>query len=473
MPQQANAIDISEFQSLQASDFQSIKDAGIQTVFIRSTSGLRLDRKVRENLTNVKNAGLHWHLYHDWEGQDGEAEFAIKTAQELGLSSNQVLFYDMEGSHAGNWSDIFEDFRQKASEHFKVGLYISESPYRSRFNDSELQAKKVIRWIANYSREPQNYDIWQISGAGSGGFGSYTKDIDRDYVKIDDLNTKPFTPPTDLPTMVKNIVLQPMVVDGINGLGCSPDNGITNRIYWTIYGRKYYQEDGNRIWPFLVDKVKSVMSVSWNQIQGKPTLVTKAELDQRLAKLNISTTVSWNEITNKPDVALKSDLPSTSNLASKAELDKVKATADSALSNANQAQTTADANSNKFDNYVTTETLDSFEGAVSDLISNKADRAELPSIDTSSVNVNKQPSDYEDGFSYELKSLTTLGIDRSASHSSAQAGDLGLVTTKIVSYNGTKFARQVVEQLDNPRPLNYARNGYNSNWSSWEAATNW
>lgn len=261
--------------------------------------------------------------------------------------------------------------------------------------------------------------------------------------------------------------------NGFYGLVYSNDNGKTLNLLVGSDGRIFNQKDGNRIWPFLVDKVKAVMSVNWDEIQGKPTLVTKAELDQRLAKLNISTTVSWNEITNKPDVALKSDLPSTSNLASKAELDKVKATADSALSNAEKAQSTADANSSKFDNYVTTETLDSFEGAVSDLISNKADRDELPSIDTSSVNVDKQPSDYEDGFSYELKSLTTLGIDRSSSHSSAQTGDLGLLTTKAVSYNGMKYVRQVLEQLDNSRPLNYARNGTNNSWSVWEAATSW
>lgn len=260
---------------------------------------------------------------------------------------------------------------------------------------------------------------------------------------------------------------------GIVGLGYSPDNGEHFYVTNTIKGRVFRARDVDMLWPLLVDKIKSVMSLSWDQIQGKPILVTKAELDQRLSSLKIPTTMDWSQVTNKPDVALKSELPSTSNLASKAELDKVKTTAESALSNAEKAQSTADANSSKFGNYVTTETLDSFEGAVSDLISNKADRDELPSIDTSSVNVNKQPSDYTDGFSYELKSVNVLGIDRSQSHSSAQAGDLGLVTTKVVSYNGTKYVRQVLEQLDNSRPLNYARNGTNNSWSAWEAATNW
>ena len=264
---------------------------------------------------------------------------------------------------------------------------------------------------------------------------------------------------------------------GIVGLGYSPDNGEHFYVTNTIKGRVFRARDVDMIWPLLVDKIKSVMSVSWDQIQGKPTLVTKAELDQRLAKLNIPITMSWGQITDKPDLALKKDIPNVDGLVKDADLTSVRTTVDRALSNAEKAQSTADANTKKFDDYVMNvdyqDTLSNFKNAVLGALEEKADKDELPSIDTSSVNVNKQPSDYEDGFSYELKSLTALGIDRSQSHSSAQAGDLGLVTTKIVSYNGTKFARQVVEQLDNPRPLNYARNGYNSNWSNWEAATNW
>lgn len=117
-----------------------------------------------------------------------------------------------------------------------------------------------------------------------------------------------FTVPTDLPEAIKAIILKPMIVDGIYGLGCSPDNGITNRIYWTIYGRKFYQEDADRLWPLLIDKVKSVMSVSWDQIQGKPVLVTKGELDQRLSSL---------------------DITSVDGLVKQTDLDKLKATLNS------------------------------------------------------------------------------------------------------------------------------------------------
>ena len=61
----------------------------------------------------------------------------------------------------------------------------------------------------------------------------------------------------------------------------------------TVYGRIYRQQDGDSIWPFIVDKVKAVLD--WPNITNKPDLALKTDL-------------TWSNITNKPDVALKSDL---------------------------------------------------------------------------------------------------------------------------------------------------------------------
>lgn len=129
---------------------------------------------------------------------------------------------------------------------------------------------------------------------------------------LNELDDEPFTPPTDLPEKAKNIVLQDMMVDGIRGLGCSPDNGVTRRIYWTIFGRKYYQEDGDHIWPFLKDKVaaaiKGNLLISWADILDKPDLVTESDLESKLSQYQ-PTAVSWSAITGKPDIALLSDIP--------------------------------------------------------------------------------------------------------------------------------------------------------------------
>lgn len=131
-----------------------------------------------------------------------------------------------------------------------------------------------------------------------------------------------FTAPTDLPEAIKAIILKPMIVDGIYGLGCSPDNGITNRIYWTIYGRKFYQEDADRLWPFLKDKIGEIkggsLSVSWSDIQNKPDVALKSEIP------DTSKFVTYDEIPTMPDMsryALKSQIPSVTGLVKEAELD--------------------------------------------------------------------------------------------------------------------------------------------------------
>lgn len=251
---------------------------------------------------------------------------------------------------------------------------------------------------------------------------------------------------------------------GIVGLGYSPDNGEHFFVTNTIKGRVFRQRDVDMLWPLLVDKIKSTMSLAWDDIQGKPMLVTKEELDQRLAKLNVPTTMSWDQITGKPNF--------------NSGLDAVKATADSALSNAEKAQSTADANQKALTSKANQTDLERIQTDVTKAQQTVKQAVELANsvkitIDTSSVNINKQPFDYPDGFSYELKSLNVLEIDRSQSHESAKAGDLGLLTTKVIRYNGMKYVRQVLEQLDNARPLNYARNGTSDSWSTWEAVTSW
>lgn len=352
---------------------------------------------------------------------------------------------------------------------------------------------------------------------------------------------------------------------GIVGLGYSPDNGEHFFVTNTINGRVFRERDVNMLWPLLVDKIKSTMSLAWDDIQGKPMLVTKEELDQRLSSLNIPTTMPWSKITGKPNLALssdipsldgyakltdipsvtglvketelsdyvrKSDLPNFDNFVKQPEVDDIKATADSAESKAEQAQSTADANTKALQNVYTKEesdrkywTADQEQNASNvksvnniepddqgnvdigltgyakiddipksmswdnitgkpDLVTNDQlaynmqhalatiDQAKTK-IDTNDLHVIKKPSEYPDGFSYELKSMSALGIDRTNSHSTAQVGDMGLLITKAVSYDNTKYVRQTLEQLDNSRPLNYVRNGHDETWFSWEAVTSW
>lgn len=284
---QVNTVDLSEFQDPKKVDYQAMKDAGIKNLIIRGSVDLRLDHHAAEHIANAKKYGFNWHLYHYFYNDTNEAEFAVKAARSLGLGKDQVLFLDMEDkSLPENWNEQFSIFRKAVGDSFKVGLYCSDSPYNAKFSDSQLKQLGVIRWIASYSYEPKNYDVWQKSGSGSGGFGTYTEDIDRDVDPNNILaisSSKPYVP-TSEDKMVRQIILQAGydTETGIYGLGCSYDNGKTFKVYWTIFGRKYYQEDADRLWPFLKDKIGEIkggsLSVSWNDIQNKPDVATQEDL---------------------------------------------------------------------------------------------------------------------------------------------------------------------------------------------------
>lgn len=493
---------------------------------------------------------------------------------------------------------------------------------------------------------------------------------------------------------------------GFYTLSCSTDNGLHYQVILTADGRKFSDKDAASFWPFLKKYVSSLIdgaTIEWADIKGKPEVITKDQLEERLAKLAIPTSFSWNDITDKPKLALKddipsldgyaklTDIPSVSGLVKEAELadyakladvpksmswnqitgkpilalksdipnvsgflkqadladyakkadipqapdlsvyakksdipsldgyakmsdlpsvtglvkqtdlvgyaktsevDEVKATADSALSNAEKAQSTADANSkalsvkaNKSEipdisglakksdipvlpdlnsyalkselpslsgyarlsdipsvaglvkeaeladyakksdipapvdlsGYAKTDVVDAVKTvadkaqAIADtnskLLETKADRKDLPTvptdlvhsaeldqvrtdvsqakqdaaqavnvaknakaaIDTSDEFTVKKPSEYSEGFSYELKEVFELIPDRSNLDVTAQEGYQAIVTTEACQ----GYARQTVKVIDSERPLTFIRNGIGSTWYPFEQINTW
>ena len=592
----ANVIDISYFQDSSKLDWQAIKDAGIEAVIIRAGYGKTQDTQAAAHIANANKYGLKWHLYHYWYNMGGEAEWAVQNAKSLGLTANQYLFLDMEDkSLPADWNGQFAVFHKAVGDIFQVGLYCSDSPYKVKFQDSQLKQLKVYRWVASYSYEPANYDMWQMSGAGSGGFGKYTADIDRDFDKSRRLiadsepqspDKQPIVPPTlttDMP-YIRGIVSQPGfdTESGIWGYGYSPDNGEHFYVNDTIFGRKYRQKDADRLWPYLKDFVSeqlaSAISLDWNEIKNKPDVALRSDLPD------------FNQF------ALKKDLPDTSGLAKAATVDAVKTTAESALSTAEKAQSTANANSktladkaNKSEipdisglakksdipvlpdlnsyalkselpslsgyarlsdipsvaglvkeaeladyakksdipapvdlsGYAKTDAVDAVKtvadkaqstaDANSKVLANKADRSELPvvptdlvhtaeleqvketanqatqtaseavtlaksanvTIDTSSIHQIKKPSEYSEGFSYEVKALSDLGIDLTKYDTSVQNGWIGLVKSVQVSMFSTVYVTQTVRVLGSYRPTTFIRNGSGDSWYPFELVTTW
>lgn len=422
----ANVIDISYFQDSSKLDWQAIKDAGIEAVIIRAGYGKTQDTQAAAHIANANKYGLKWHLYHYWYNMGGEAEFAVQNAKSLGLTSSQYLFLDMEDkSLPADWNGQFAVFRKAVGDIFQVGLYCSDSPYKAKFQDSQLQQLKVYRWIASYSYEPANYDMWQMSGAGSGGFGKYTADIDRDFDKSRRLiadsepqspDKQPIVPPTlttDMP-YIRGIVSQPGfdTESGIWGYGYSPDNGEHFYVNDTVFGRKYRQKDADRLWPYLQNFVSTQISksvkINWADIEGKPDLdhyYTKDEVDGKIASA-----------------------------ASGGKVD--------------------------LSGYLTLVQADAKYATKSELATEQK-------IDQDNSDKSKKPSEYSEGFSYELKKVDALDLDRSNYDKSVQDGTQGILTTTVVA----GFARQRLEIVDSTRPLTFERNGSNTTWHAWELVT--
>ena len=294
MARSPNVIDISEWQDPNTFDYSAAKAAGIKAVIIRLSTGMRADKAAAQHIANCEKYGLIWHGYHYWYGQTGEAVFAVQNAIDLKLPQDHYLFLDMEDKSLNNdWSDQFAVFYNVGKNIFKLGLYCSDSPFKAHFNASDLKAKGIYLWIASYSYEPATYDIWQMSGAGGGGFGTYTGDVDRDYDSSGALIGDDNGGHDDVPEPPSGEVYRQIAMEagydtetGIYGKGYSPDNGKTFCVTDTTFGRRYRQEDADRLWPYLQSKIGTADS------SGGTT----------------SQTVTWDDVQNKPDVALKSDL---------------------------------------------------------------------------------------------------------------------------------------------------------------------
>lgn len=285
---------------------------------------------------------------------------------------------------------------------------------------------------------------------------------------------------------IQEIVLDPGYdsESGQWGYGYSPDNGVHFFVLNSIYGRKFRQEDADRLYPFLKKYFREAgpieLSLHWADILDKPDLVTESELSEKLASIHTST--NWSDIADKPDVALKSDIPSVdgflklsdlsdyakksdipsladyvkktdlNSYATKTDLSSVRYTAENASSTASSASSTASS----------AYSLASSANSNATSAQNAINR--LAAVDSSNQYVNKEPSGYADGFSREIKSMSVLGINRSQLSSDAQSGNMALVET--FSYSG--YVRQTVKVLDGQRPMTYKRNGSSSTWHPWE-----
>ena len=174
----ANVVDVSEWQPTSI-DWANLKTNGVQAVVVRIGHGTTRDTNAADHISNATKAGLIVHVYHYYEGVDGELQYSVNNAKSLNIQPNVYYFLDMEGTIAGSWSSIFESFRKAwAGYGWNTGLYCSLSNY-AKFDDATLTKQGVYRWIAAWgSNQPSNADMWQYDSKT--GLGNYTSALDKD-----------------------------------------------------------------------------------------------------------------------------------------------------------------------------------------------------------------------------------------------------------------------------------------------------
>lgn len=322
-------IDVSKWQDPEKIDWDGLKKRGLKSIIIQLSHGSSYEPNAKEFIAKAKSLGLKIHGYHFYEGSLSEIAFSYQNAEKLGLDKGAYMFLDMEGSISGDWQTQFYSFRSSwLQAGFHVGLYISESPYKDKFDNTKLVNDGVYRWIANYSHEPANYDIWQYSSSNGTLDVSYDRSgkLEQDYqthevypVKPDDNKGKGkqnFEPGPRNPMTPKDGSWVGWGVDssGLGGgktLGYSTDGKNFYAALWPG-GFVFRQNDADQMWELIKDKIKFPeikQKIEWTNILNKPALVTETELNQRLSNVSVGS-VNWNNIEGKPNIALKTDLPS-------------------------------------------------------------------------------------------------------------------------------------------------------------------
>lgn len=298
----ANVVDVSEWQPTSI-DWASLKANGVKAVVVRIGHGVTRDEHASDHIANATKAGLIVHVYHYYEGVDGELQYSVNNAKSLNIQPNVYYFLDMEGTIAGSWPSIFESFRKQWSAYgWNTGLYCSLSNY-AKFDNATLVKQGVYRWIAAWgSTQPSNADMWQYDSKT--GLGSYTSALDKDVDIAGKLIKAPDSTVVEPTDPNGNYTIKPGAFVGFDHsttelqggemLVASPDGQNKIPKLAPTGAFLFNNADGDNMWTLIKPKIQ-------------------------MPKLD------WSAITNKPDVALKSDL-TWANISGKPSIPDVDAT---------------------------------------------------------------------------------------------------------------------------------------------------
>lgn len=292
----ANVVDVSEWQPTSI-DWANLRANGVKAVVVRIGHGTTRDTNAADHISNATKAGLIVHVYHYYEGVDGELQYSVNNAKSLNIKPNVYYFLDMEGTIAGSWSSIFESFRKAwAGYGWNTGLYCSLSNY-AKFDDATLTKQGVYRWIAAWgSDQPASADMWQYDSKT--GLGSYTSALDKDVDIAGKLIKEPDSTVAEPTDPNGNYTVKPGAFVGFDHsttelqggemLVASPDGQNKIPKLAPTGAFLFNNADGNNMWELIKPKIQ-MPKLDWSAITGKPDVAIKSDL-------------TWANIAGKPNI---------------------------------------------------------------------------------------------------------------------------------------------------------------------------
>lgn len=174
-------IDVSNWQG--DIDFSSVKNTGVQIVYIKSTEGVTYtDPFLQANYQGAKDNGLDVGFYHYLRNNDPIEEAKHFLSQVDGLTVDCKYIIDVEETFGQTPEQISASVRQFAdyliSQGKDVGIYTYLNFYKNNLNDS---VKDLPVWLAQYdvSRPAIPCVGWQNSSKGS--ISGINGNVDTNY----------------------------------------------------------------------------------------------------------------------------------------------------------------------------------------------------------------------------------------------------------------------------------------------------
>lgn len=294
----ANVVDVSEWQPTSI-DWANLKANGVKAVVVRIGHGVMRDEHAADHIANATKAGLIVHVYHYYEGVDGELQYSVSNAKSLNVQPNVYYFLDMEGTITGSWPSIFDSFRNQWSTYgWNTGLYCSLSNY-AKFDDATLVKQGVYRWIAAWgSNQPRNADMWQYDSKT--GLGSYTSALDKDIDIAGKLTETPDSTVVEPTDPNGNYTIKPGAFVGFDHsttelqggemLVASPDG--QNKIPKLSPDGQFLfnNNDGDNMWALIKPKIGMMFAQYYadatNSIEPSSEYATQALADEKNAAQN-------------------------------------------------------------------------------------------------------------------------------------------------------------------------------------------